>query len=78
MKQSKCNMTITQSYTGISNVIILENKNIQQNVTAEDFSHAVIRSGVLSGYTHVLAASSKNGKSFFPRLAALQDSAPLT
>jgi electron transfer flavoprotein alpha subunit len=59
-------------------VIILENQNIQQNVTAEDFTHTIRSSKILSGYTHVLAASSKNGKNYFPRLAALEDSAPLT
>ena len=62
---------------GISNVIILQNKNIEKNVTAEDFSQSIISSGSLKGYSHILASSSKNGKNFFPRLAALQDSAPL-
>ena len=65
------------SIKGVSNIIILQNKNISKNVTAEDLSHSIISSKSLEGYTHILAASTKNGKNFFPRLAALQDSAPL-
>ena len=34
---------------GVKNVIILSNKNISKNITAEDFSHTVISSGSLSG-----------------------------
>ena len=45
---------------GVKNVIILSNKNISKNITAEDFSHTVISSGSLSGEINFPYLSSLN------------------
>jgi len=69
--------TQAAAVAGVSKVIALENANLGKRV-AEDLSKAILSSGVLKNYTHVLHGSSNAGKNFFPRLAALSDASPAT
>ena len=69
--------TQAAAVAGVSKVIALENANLGKRV-AEDLSKAIMSSGVLKNYTHVLHGSSNAGKNFFPRLAALSDASPAT
>eukprot|EP00596_Hydrurales_sp_CCMP1899_P008747 CAMPEP_0119041712 /NCGR_PEP_ID=MMETSP1177-20130426/13145_1 /TAXON_ID=2985 /ORGANISM="Ochromonas sp, Strain CCMP1899" /LENGTH=350 /DNA_ID=CAMNT_0007007965 /DNA_START=88 /DNA_END=1140 /DNA_ORIENTATION=+ len=65
---------------GVNKVVVLHNRNLQDSSTrtAEDMCKAILGSGSLNGYTHILHSSSNNGKSFIPRMAAMVDSSPLT
>ena len=62
---------------GVTKVIALDSSKLSKYV-AEDLTKAIVSSGVLKNYTHVLHGSSNVGKNFFPRLAALSDASPAT
>ena len=61
--------------TNVTKVLVLENDALVNNL-AEDVSAVVTQ--VAKKYTHILAASTNNGKNYLPRAAALLDSSPLS
>lgn len=69
---------VSKHAAGISNVtkvLVVENEALV-NSLAEDVSAVVTQ--VAKNYTHILAASTNNGKNFIPRAAAILNSSPLS